>query len=259
MKKILILSFLYLSQVLARTDTLSDRASNPITNLSQLQFENDYTFRNYGTHSDSNQISIKPLIALNRTDSFPFEQLIRLKFLIPDQPHTPVTKRGTFLGDTQFFDLFIVETSWGRFGFGPMAIFPTASNRTAGQGKWQLGPAFGLSVLKYTGWQFGLLAQNPISLAGNSSRPKQNYLIFQPFLIYHFQKNAYLITNPIWNIDWLHKNTQIPFNFGIGYTIKELRLDTCLQFQWMAYQNATKFSGYVNKYTVQVSMNILLN
>jgi len=46
--------------------------------------------------------------------------------------------------------------------------------------------------------------------------------------------------------------TQIPVNIGIGLTaslIGKLKVDSLLQFQYMAYQNATKKAGFVNHYT----------
>lgn len=243
-------------------ENLSDRASNPITDLTQLQTENDFTPKNYGSNDASNKILIKPLIAFNKTDSFPFEQLIRFKFQIPTLPKSSKTKKGTSLGDTQFFDLFITEEAWGRWGIGPMAIFPTATTLDAGQGKWQIGPAIGISILKFTGWQFGFLAQNPISFAGNSHKSKQNYLLLQPFITYHFSKNSYLFSNGECTFDWLSHTQQIPLNIGIGHTFStlgNLKLDTALQFQYMAYQNAVKSSGYVNQYTIQFSLNILFD
>lgn len=259
----LCLACLFFQQAYAWKETLSDRASNPITNLSQLQFENDFTAKNKGTKDPSNMLLVKPMIALDKTHWLPVEQLIRLKFQVPTLPASSVTTPGTFLGDTQFFDLFIKEEpSWGRWGIGPMAIFPTASTLEAGQGKWQIGPALGISILKFNRWQIGFLAQNPISFAGNAHKSNQNYLLFQPFIIYHFLKNAYFITNGEWTIDWLNHTRQIPVNIGIGYTgslMGKLKLDSLLQLQWMAYQNAVKSAGYVNECTVQISISILFD
>ena len=166
------------------------------------------------------------------------------------------------MGDTQCFDLFITEEpDWGRWGFGLMAILPTATTLDAGQGKWQIGPAIGISMLKFRGWQLGFLAQNPISFAGNSKKSRQNYLLFQPFINYHFLKNTYFFSNGEWTIDWIRHVQQIPVNIGIGHTfthIGNFKIDTSLQFEWMAYQNATKVVGYVPKYTIQFSLNFLV-
>lgn len=155
----------------------------------------------------------------------------------------------------------IEEPSWGRWGIGPAAIFPTATTLDAGQGKWQMGPALGISVLKFTGWQFGFLAQNPIAFAGNSHKSRQNYLLFQPFIIYHFEKNSYFISNGEWTIDWLQKNKQIPINLGGGHIFRlgSFKIDAELQFQWMAYQNASKTQGFVPKCTFQFSFNFLFD
>lgn len=238
------------------SESISDRATNPITNMDQLQTENDFSPRNYGTSDSVNKILIKPLVYIDR-------QLIRFKFQIPTLPNSSTTKRGTALGDTQFFDLLVTEDpSWGRWGIGPMAIFPTASKLDAGQGKWQIGPACGISILKFPGWQFGFLAQNPISVAGNKKKSQQNYLLFQPFATYHFTKDAYMTINPEWTIDWFHRVKQLPLNFGFGYTfsqMKPFKIDTSLQIQWMAYQTAVKVEGYVNQTTIQFCLNILFN
>ena len=42
-------------------ESLSERASNPITTLSQLQTENDYSPKNYGSGDSYNQVLIKTL------------------------------------------------------------------------------------------------------------------------------------------------------------------------------------------------------
>jgi hypothetical protein len=242
--------------------TISEKATNPITNLSQMQFESDYSPKNYGSDDISNIVTIKSLTALKKTDWFPFEQLIRLKFQIPTLPNSSITKKGTSLGDTQIFDLFIIEEpEWGRWGIGPMAIFPTATTNDAGQEKWLIGPALGISVLKFTSWQFGFLAQNPISVAGNHNVPNQNYLLFQPFIIYHFLRNSYLITNAECTFDWVNHAQQIPVNIGIGHTFtlfNNIKIDSCLQFEWMAFQNATRIEGFVPQETIQFSFSLLL-
>lgn len=233
---------------------LSDEATNPITRLSQLQFENDYSFKNYGSDRDSNTFYVKPLIALDRTETIPFEQVIRFKFQVPTIPKTATTHAATSLGDTQGFDLLTFEDHrFGRWGFGPMMIFPTATKVQAGQGHWQLGPAFAISILKFTGWQIGFLAQNPISIGGH--RPKQNTLYFQPFLIYHFSKNSYILTNAEWTIDWLHHQHQIPVNIGFGHTFS--KIDMSLQFEWMAYKYHVK--SFVPMYTIQFCLNYLFD
>lgn len=241
--------------------TLSDRATNPLTNLTQIQFENDFSSLNAGSHKSSNLLTIKPIIAIHSSQRFPWQQLIRIKFQIPTLPPSSQTTSTTCVGDTQLFDLFIKKKSWGKWGIGPVAILPTATQLQAGQGKWQLGPAFGISILKYKKWQFGFLAQNPLSFAGHPKLTKQNTLYFQPFITYHYLKNDYITTNAEWTIDWIHHTQQIPINIGIGHTfsIGTQKIDTSLDLEWMAYQNAVKEEGYVNQFTVQLSFNLLFN
>lgn len=255
------ISFLCVGDAFGWIQTLSEKATDPITNLSQLQFENDYSPANYGSSGSSNSLTIKPLIALEKGEHFPFEQLMRFKFQIPSLPNSSSTYENTAWGDTQFFDLFVSEDpSWGRWGVGPMAIFPTATTLEAGQGKWQIGPALGLSFLKFAHWQIGFLAQNPISFAGNSHKSRQNYLLFQPFITFHFSKNWYVVSNGEWTIDWIHRVRKIPINLGVGHTFRigRHKIDSSLQIEWMAYQNAVKGSGYVPEWTIQFCFNFLL-
>lgn len=254
------ISLLYQKWAYGWPQSVSEQATNPITNLSQLQFESDYSPTNYGSNDASNVMTIKPLIAFDKTDWFPFEQLIRIKFQIPTLPNSSETRKGTWLGDTQLFDLFVTEEPcWGRWGIGPMAIFPTATSPEAGQEKWQIGPALGVSVLKFPGWQIGFLAQNPISVGGNPHASHQNYLLFQPFVIYHFEKNTYIISNAEWTIDWLRQAQQIPVNIGIGHTfslINNFKIDLCLEYECMAYQNAVLTAGFVPQNTIQLSISL---
>lgn len=49
---------------------LSERAANPITNLSQLQFENDVSSKNYGSKDSANTVLIKPLIGFMISNKF---------------------------------------------------------------------------------------------------------------------------------------------------------------------------------------------
>ena len=86
--------------------------------------------------------------------------------------------------------------------------------------------------------------------------------MFQPFATYHFSKNAYIFSNAQWTIDWVHHSQIIPLDIGFGYTYaltEQFKIDSSLQFEWTAYQNAVVNNGYVNQYTLQFCFNILFD
>ena len=231
------------------------RAVDPVLPIDQVQFENDYSPLNAHTSGMSNILYVKPLLRIDPNSLMPLYQGIRFQFQLLTTPYSSTTQETTNLGDTQWLDLFLWKGAWWEVGIGPMAIFPTALKTSTGQGKWQLGPALGF-FLQLNKTQLGLLAQNPISFAGNSHRPDQNYLLFQPYFFQHLGSGWYLIANPQWTLDWLHHNYKIPLNFGAGrvFGIGRQMLSMNLRAEGMAYESVP---GYVPEWTVQFLVSFL--
>lgn len=237
--------------------SLVQKAKQPITKLKQIQTESDFTARNYGSSDCSNIFYIKPIIPIEKNAWIDLEQLIRIEFQVVSLAKSSTITPCTTLGDTQFFDLFLTETDWGRWGVGPMFIFPTATKTSAGQGKWQAGPACGISFLQDPRFQFGFLAQNPIAFAGNSHLPSIVTLLFQPILTIHLEDNWYINANPQWSFQWNPSSIQIPLNLGIGrvFSVGSYNIDASLDGEWLAYKKAT---GVIPQFTLQLSVNLLL-
>ncbi len=244
--------------LMAVSDRYPYRAVDPILPIPQLQFENDCSPMNSHTNEMSNILYFKPLWKVSPNRIIPFYQGIRLQFELVTTPSTSLLHGTTNLGDTQFLDLFCLTGNWWEVGLGPMAIFPTAihSSKGTGQGKWQLGPALGF-LLEFSETQLGVLAQNPISFAGDPHRPNQNYLLFQPFLFQHLGKGWFLHTNPQWTLDWLHNIYKIPLNFGGGrvFHVGNYSFDIDLRLEGMVYENSPT---YTPQFTVQLLFSILL-
>jgi|JI9StandDraft_1071089.scaffolds.fasta_scaffold01748_12 hypothetical protein len=240
------------------SDRYPYRAVDPILPIPQLQFENDFSPVNSDTGKVSNILYFKTLWRALPSEILPFYQGIRIQFEMVTTPSTAYSHGTTNLGDTQFLDLFCATGDWWEFGLGPMAIFPTAiqSSRGTGQGKWQLGPALGV-LLEIKDTQIGVLAQNPISFAGNSHRPNQNYLLFQPFFFQHLGHGWFFHANPQWSLDWLQGIYKIPLNFGGGRILrmKDYSLDIDLRLEGMVYENSPTFTP---QFTIQLLFSFLL-
>lgn len=172
--------------------------TDPLSTLPQVIVRDSYTPANYGTHLETNQAIIRPLIPRIPPNSLlPITQLIRPTFALVTVPSSRGGSRTEF-GDLAVFDIAVLpwpdrQKTGLLVGAGPTFVFPTATSRSAGQGAWQAGPALGAIYTGVPGLLVGFVAQNPISFAYTSAhRPPQNTFQFQPVLALHLWDKWYL-------------------------------------------------------------------
>jgi len=175
---------------------LASQVNNPAAPVTFLQFRNVMLPNVPGTGGVTNVLEIQPVLPIRPSKKIPFLQLIKMTLPIATTP-SPIGESG--LGDLQFFDLVSIKQSWGRWGFGPALVFPTATSRALGAGKWQAGPSFALIYTKAENWTIGAVLQNPISFAGDSNRPGVNSLIITPTVTYNFPGR---LIPGLWNNGW---------------------------------------------------------
>jgi hypothetical protein len=207
---------------------LAAQVNNPAAPVTFVQFR-DILFPNIpGTGGVTNLFQIQPVIPIHKSKRFPLLQLIKMTLPIASAP-SPVSRTG--LGDLQFFDLVSIKQKWGRWGFGPALVFPTATSKALGAGKWQAGPSFALIYTGAKNWTIGAVFQNPISFAGDKSRPQVNNLIITPTLTYNvpgyfvpgYWKHGWFVGLSDFNItfDWRNGGAgTIPLGPQIGRVFK---------------------------------------
>jgi len=231
---------------LAAEEKLIAQFTDPLTVLPQISVRDAFTPTNFGTNVQTNQVIVRPIIPrLPQYSLFPFVQLIRPTFTLVTVPYPKGDTRTEF-GDMQLFDLAVLpwpSRSTGLLmGAGPMFIFPTATSRSAGQGAWQAGPAFG-AVYKGIPWLVGgFIVQDPISFAYTSrNRPPLNTILFQPVLALHVWEGWYLRSaEATWQVGLHHNSTTIlPLSVGIGDVVVRRGLPPLNFFvtgQWTVYR-----------------------
>ena len=127
-------------------------------------------------------------------------------------------------------------------GVGPVFIFPTATDKLAGQGAWQVGPAFGAIYKGLPGFLFGCLVQNPISFAYTSpERQAVSTLLVQPIVLAYLGKGFYVKSaDATWTTSWYRKTaTTLPLSFGLGYVMVRddwPPINVFVTGEWMAYR-----------------------
>jgi len=235
------------NSMLADQLKLEQEFTDPLTTMPQVIVWDSYTPANYGTHLETNQVLIRPLIPRIPPNSLlPFMQLIRPTFAMVTVPSARGGSRTEF-GDLPLFDVAILPWPDRRrtgllIGLGPTFVFPTATSRSAGQGALQAGPALGAIYTGVPGLLVGFIVQNPISFAYTSrNRPPQNTLEFQPVLALHLWREWYLRSAEAnWTMGWhRHAETMLPLSLGIGRTLVHPGLPPMSLFvtgQWMLYR-----------------------
>ena len=220
--------------------------TDPLTTLPQITLRDAYSPANFGTHIQTNQAILRPIIPrLPPYSLLPFVQLIRPTFTLVTVP-SPRGGSRTEFGDMELFDLAVLPWPFREagllIGVGPTLVFPTATSRSAGQGAWQAGPAFG-AVFKGIPWLVvGFILQNPISFAYISPvRPPQSAIEFQPVMAVHLWEGWYLRSaEATWVSGWRrHSPTELPLSLGVGDVLVRPGwppLNFFVTGQWMVYR-----------------------
>ena len=166
------------SQKNAGKEALARAAEDPTASLWKLQLNSweTVTFHQLdGTTANSTTVRLGiPFKWAGQNNIFN----LSLPF-VTDSP-----KLDTGLSDITVFDLVIFNKPWGRWGFGPVAMFPTGGS-TKGAGQYAAGPVIGITFTdreKKLLW--GVLNQNLFTYAGDDHRRAVNFSVLQPILNY---------------------------------------------------------------------------
>jgi hypothetical protein len=226
---------------------LAEEFNDPLTTLPQIFFQDAYTPSNYGTEAQTNRLTVRPIIPrIPKYSLLPFVQLIRPSFSLVTVPTGRGSATRTEFGDIQLFDLALLP--WpGResgllIGVGPVFVFPTATHETAGQGAWQVGPAFGAIYRGIPGFLVGCLIQNPISFAYTSgNRQPLSTLLVQPILLKQLWRGLYVKSaDSTWAFGWRDGAPRLlPLSLGLGYVIVREgspSINLSVSGEWMAYR-----------------------
>jgi hypothetical protein len=250
-------SFGQVPKTLTAEEKLEQDFNDPLTTLPQVLFRDSYTPANYGPgpctsqscvrDDETNQLIIRPLFPrIPGNTLLPFMQLVRPTFTLVTEPSSRGGTRTEF-GDLPMFDVAVLpwpdrDKTGFLVGLGPTFVFPTATSNSAGQGAWQIGPAFGSIYTGLPGLLIGFVAQNPVSFAYTSpKRPPQNTFELQPVFALHLWGKWFLRSaDANWTMGWRrHSPTMLPLSLGVGRTFVRVGLPPISFFvtgQWMVYR-----------------------
>ena len=201
-------------------ESLAKKLANPVASLISVPMQNNFECGRGPEGACGNTLNIQPVIPLSLNEST--NLIIRTILPVVGQGELFAGTGNEFgLGDTvQSFFLSPKKPVGGLIlGYGPVALYPTATSRQLGLNKWGAGPT--ALVLKQSGpWTVGVLANHLWSFAGPKSRGDVNATFLQPF-VNHTWKNAWsLAANTESTYDWERDQWTVPLNLTASKVTK---------------------------------------
>ena len=149
---------------------LAKQLQNPVASLISIPFQNNFDF-NLGPNGDGFKytLNFQPVIPVSLSKDW--NLIIRTIVPIISQHDVIPNTSQSGLGDiTQSFFFSPKKPVGGLIlGFGPVLLYPSATNDLLGSEKWGAGPT-GLVLKQTGGWTYGLLFNHIWSYAGDDDR-----------------------------------------------------------------------------------------
>ncbi len=199
---------------------LAKKLANPVASLISVPLQANWDFGigiNDATRFTFNVQPVVP-IALNEDWNLIIRTILPL---IDAESPAPGIGSASGLGDTvQSFFFSPAEPVGGWIvAFGPVALWPTATDSLLGSEKWAAGPT--ALALKQTGpWSFGMLFNHLWSYAGDDARDDANATFLQPFVSYITPTKTTFSVNLESTYDWEHSQWNVPANFVVSQLLK---------------------------------------
>jgi len=200
---------------------LAKKLSNPVASLISVPFQNNWDYGLGTTNASKYTLNFQPVVPITLNEKW---NLI-VRTIIPYVSFgalSPSSSGAGGLGDTvQSFFLSPKEPTSGGWivGVGPALLYPTATSRSTGSGKWAAGPT-GVLLKQENGWTYGLLANWLWSYAGPESRASVNATFLQPFLTYTTKTYTTIGLNTESTYDWTNRDWNVPLNLTLSQLLK---------------------------------------
>ena len=192
-------------------------ANNPLADMIAFSLHNYYFPRLNGIPDESANTFwlrfVTPFWRVIPRVSLPIQ-------VVPAPNPTASVAKVTGVGDLNVFATFVVtpDDLEVMVGVGPIYTAPTASNDALGHGKHEVGVA-ALAVWGKGIFLVGGLANYQIGVGGDSSKPRTQFIVAQPFVFFQLGKGYYLRSAPIWFFDIEQPTYNVPFGLGAGKVI----------------------------------------
>jgi len=209
----------------SRAKQKSGNASNKNAPLSVLQPQSQALRQNFQQERAQLNYNLQPVLKFDLNSDWRF--LTRPVIPIYNSPEArgrAAVDEVFGLGDIELKGVLSPNAKGPGFkwGVGPSAVFPTATDTRLGNGKWQLGGA--MTVLYTTDkLVVGMFPEHWWSVAGDPKRPAVSLTKVQYFLWYSVLPTWQVGLAPTVSIDWLQPRAEdavtLPIGLGLSKTV----------------------------------------
>jgi hypothetical protein len=213
---------------------LAKKLSNPIADLISVPFQANYD-DDIGLFDDGDrwEVKVQPVVPISIGSDWNVISRTIIPIIVQDDVVPPLldNEHQAGLGDT-LQSLFFSPKARGPggliWGFGPVALLPTATEKYLGQGKWAVGPT-GVALVQKDGWTIGILANQLWSVGGDDTldgfpRPDVNATFLQPFVSYTTEDAWTFSLNTESTYNWEEHEWSVPVNAMVSKLVKLGRL-----------------------------------
>ena len=186
----------------AAAPTISDQnlaksVHNPFEDFIKIPIQATTGFRIGPEHNAGEAVNIQPLLPFHLNDTVDM-------FVQPSQTIAYIPSPHEQFGLTDFQTSFFFSPAKAHewiWGAGPILLYPTATGKELGSGRWSAGPT-GAVVYDNGPWFEGVLAYHLMSYAGDRNRGSVNYTYIEPDFSYNWDSGWYVQTDPPISYDW---------------------------------------------------------
>jgi hypothetical protein len=217
----------------AATAELAKKLANPVASLISVPIQNNWDFGIGPANAMRYTANIQPVIPFSLNEDWNLITRTILPVIYAESPVQGGSDKSG-LGDLVQSFFFSPKAPVGGWilAAGPVALWPTATDRALGFGKWGAGPT-ALALQQKNGWTYGLLANHLWSYAtagrytassagdaSDGSDAQVNATFIQPFVSHTTKTYTTFGLNTESTYDWSHSQWTVPINMTVSQLLK---------------------------------------
>ena len=217
----------------AQAGELAKKLSNPVASLISVPIQNNWDFGIGPANAMRYTANIQPVIPFSISDGWNLVTRTIVPVIYAESPVKGGSDKSG-LGDIVQSFFFSPKAPVGGWilAAGPVALWPTATDRALGFGKWGAGPT-ALALQQKNGWTYGLLANHLWSYAdagrytasstgdaSDGSDAQVNATFIQPFVSFTTKTYTTLGFNMESTYNWDAHQWTVPLNVTVSQLLK---------------------------------------
>ena len=203
----------------AEEASLAMQLHNPVAALIRVPIENDWDYGSGSGHDSIYQLSLNPVVPFQLSEDWNLitRTLIPVAVATSSPGHHANTAGLSDLAETIYFSPDQPMGGW-FWGAGPGLIFPSATDRDLGAGKWSAGPTAAL-LRQEGGWTLGVLTGHAWSFAGDRHRDDVSTTFLQPFVSYTTKHDTTFGVDTTSEYDWTGRQWTVPVEASVSQVL----------------------------------------